>query len=103
MTVLSVPSDLRTEELNNYYLPPKQYHWLAYLWVLQNKARISETSSPLKCQTFLPRQPQQDKPYTWTGGNAGARNLKKHQPWHKMCNIQAYKRTSRTLFIAFKV
>jgi len=54
MTAHSVPSDLRTEELNNYYLPPKQYHWLAYLWVLQNKARISETTSPLKCQTFLP-------------------------------------------------
>jgi hypothetical protein len=49
MTVRSVPSDLHTEELNNHYLPSEHYHWLACLWILQNKARITEISSPLKC------------------------------------------------------
>jgi len=49
---------------------------------ITKQGKVSETSSPVKCQTFLPWQPQQDKPYTWTGGNVCARNLKRHQPWH---------------------
>jgi hypothetical protein len=44
-----IASDLRFEELNNHHLPSKHYCWLACLWVLQNKARITETSPPLKC------------------------------------------------------